>query len=56
MSRKPFHRTPKEIIITVKENPLDVAAAKYIKLFNVKIKGEKKKASPQKSATAEVSV
>ncbi len=56
MSRKPFHRTPKEIIITVKENPLDVAAAKYIKLFNVKIKGENKKAPSQRSATAEVSV
>lgn len=56
MSRKPFYRTPKEIIITVKENPLDVAAAKYIKLFNVKIKGEKKKTSPKQSTTAEVSV
>ena len=42
MSRKPFHRTPKEIIITVKENPLDVAAAKYIKLFSAVIAADKK--------------
>ena len=42
MSRKPFHRTPKKIIITVKENPLDVAAAKYIILFSAVIAADKK--------------
>ena len=33
MEERKHHRTPKKITVTVKENPLDAAAMKYIKLF-----------------------
>ena len=49
MSRKPYHR--KEIVITVKENPLDVEAVKYIKLFSTVIAADKKQKESRKSAS-----
>ncbi len=51
MSRKQFHRMPKEIVVTVKENPLDVEAAKYIKLFSAVIAADKKQKENRKSAS-----
>ena len=48
MSRKAFHRTPKEIIIKVKENPLDISAKKYIDMFSRVVADERAKKAQQK--------